>query len=120
MNINLKNKEKLSSAIQTVQSRSHTRLINVAEIDRLTNDVEKKLSALGISLTNARNAEFLFENGHKMPGSYRGMPESTHFRLKRGSKDWFITDIYRGDCNHNRTFKFVNEDKYRHLYRFTF
>ena len=41
MNINLKNKEKLSSAIQTVQSRSHTRLINVAEIDRLTNDVEK-------------------------------------------------------------------------------
>ena len=119
MNINIRNKEKLITALQLVQSNSRTRLVNVEEIARLTEDLETRLSKLGVSLSNAKNAEFLYENGHKMPNAYRGQPESTQLRLKRGSRDWFVTDIYRDNCNHNRGFKFLNEDQYRQFYKFT-
>ena len=119
MNININNVEKLTSALHLVQSRSRTRTVDIEEINRLINELEDRFYTLGVALSNVSKAEFLFENGHKMPNAYRGQPESTQLRLKRGSRDWFVTDIYRDNCNHNRGFKFLNEDQYRQFYKFT-
>jgi len=118
MKININDDVKLVNALQSAQSRAWARVIDAGEIVQASKEIEKRFKILGVSLANAQNAEFLYENGHKMPSSYNGRPESTQFRLRRGAKDWFVTEIYRGGCNHKRECVFVNEEKYKQFYKF--
>ena len=118
MRINLKNNEKIDVALQAAQKLSRVRTLSYDDIFTEINSAEKRLIDLGMSLSNMTGAKFRYDNGYKMPNAYNGRPESTKFTFERGSSAWFITDIYRADCNHNRQSVFVNEQDYNKFYKF--
>ena len=86
---------KLWEVLENVQERAIVRLIDDFDVLYELAKVEDKLGISkkamdGITVEIDPNAETL-------PGSYKGIPESTQFtaRYKNG---WYITDIYRAKC----------------------
>lgn len=118
MRVNVKKQDELKAMLDKVQSRSSKRNVDIDDIRNVINEIEGRFNELKVATSNIKSSVFIYENGYKMPASYNGQPESTQFRLERGAKDWFITGIYRNDCNHDRQITFVNEKEFKELFKF--
>jgi hypothetical protein len=116
--LKLTNIDGINAELTSVEHKCSTCLLSYDDIKNIIAKTEVRLVGMGIAKTNLRGSRFVYENGHKMTASYNGRPESTHLTFERNSKEWIITNIYRGDCNHNREVSFLNEDSYKHFYKF--
>ena len=118
MKIKSTNTEKLNQELTKIQTRCSVRILTAEDIQETIVHIEKRLLHLGIAKKYWKGAAFKYENGYKMPASYKGRPEATKFALIRGASAWFITGLARGDCNHDRQITFVNETEYKQHYNF--
>ena len=116
--VNIENSEKITNLLTTVQKGCSVRLIDYSDIINIINDIDTRAKTMRIGMTNLSGAEFHFKNGTKVAASYFGAPKSTQFKLYRGSRAWFITEIKRDYCNYLTTLKFQNENKFKSFYNF--
>ena len=119
MKININNKNgDLQTALDNAQGGCSARLLSVEQMQSIVKDAEKRLLEMGIAISEQKGARFKYENGYKMPASYKFSPESTQFVFEKGTKCWFVTNISRWYCDHNRQTTFCNEEEFRQFYKF--
>ena len=99
MKINVKNEKKIHAAIEKAEGgRVSARTIDYADIQHAVKKIETRLHTL-LRKSDWTGLQFTVDpNAQSFPGAYRGLPESTQFRLLRGSSAWFVTIIGRGGC----------------------
>ena len=98
MKIKVTDTEKLDTAILAAEGRATARCINSTDVSETVSAIERKLSAI-MNKGEWQGMEFLCDpNGQSFPGAYKGIPESTRFKLLRGSSCWFVTEIKRAHC----------------------
>jgi hypothetical protein len=96
--INVKNQDKLSSLIESVEKKCSIRLISVEGIRYAVEDIEKRLENL-LYKKDWKGLRFWCDNNAQtFPMAYKGTPESTQFIVERGVKDWFVSQIQRSKC----------------------
>lgn len=98
MKININDSEKLEKAIEEAEGRAKARLIDAYEIQRAADYIDHFLEDR-LYKKDQKGIEFHVDiHAQSFPSSYRGIPESTHFWLKKCSTGWFVTDIRRCNC----------------------
>ena len=100
----------IQSELNRVQHSCSERLLTADEIIKIVRMVEERLIKMGVAKRNQVGVKFKYENGHKMPASYKDIAESTAFMFERKSKEWYVTKIVRAYCNHNRQTTIVNAE----------
>jgi len=118
MKINVTDTKKISDLLTSIQKRCTARVIDYSDILDVIDEIKDRSASMGMSVSNLKGAEFHFKNGTKVASSYSGIPQSTQFKLYRGSRDWFITEINRDNCNYVTILKFHNEHKFKAFYSF--
>lgn len=98
MKINTNNIEKIQAEAARIENRAQVRLLDIEEIADDLKRIEGKLSTL---LPKKSWKGLCFEvdqHAQHFPSSYKGSPESTQYRVTRGSNAWFITGVSRSYC----------------------
>lgn len=100
MKINIKNTEKLESALAAAQARAKVRTVDADDIRRAALAVKNRLGIprcrmVGITANVDLHADIY-------PGAYKGTPESTQFTLAWTASGCFVTDISRRDSGGTR------------------
>ncbi|HBO1051873.1 TPA: hypothetical protein ACKPYC_001450 [Pseudomonas aeruginosa] len=96
MKIKVRNKEKLSSAIEQVEARARVRCISVKDVEDAVKHIEKKLSAVLFKKDWVGLSFSVSPHCGQMPSSYKGTPEATKFKLERSASGWVVVDVSRG------------------------
>lgn len=99
--IKKQNEERIKSALEAVQKRTKVRNVDVNNIYKMVEEIEKKLeipetSMLGIKADVDYNAQNFCR-------AYRYIPESTHVCLEKFVSGWGITGIERRRCRPSRS-----------------
>jgi len=121
MKININNSEKLQSALDRAQKRSQTRTIDCEDFKKISLEIESRLKELKIAKVRWKGAKFHVDlYATIFPSQYKGIPKSTQFSLERGSSDWFVVSIHRGNCDHGvcNHIIFENENEFKQYYSF--
>lgn len=98
MRMNIKNTEKISSAIIEVERRATIRRITISDIEDALKEIEKRLSCLLRKKDWVGLAFHCDINAQSFPAAYKYIPDSTQFKIERGATGWFITGLYRASC----------------------
>lgn len=100
MKININNTEKLSAAIEAAEgTRVNARTITAEDVIRSVEKIEKRLRYL-LPKKGWKGLKFNVDpHAQQFPAAYKGTPQSTQFRVERGATGWFVTAIWRWQCN---------------------
>lgn len=93
--ININNRDKVQSAIDTVQKRCKERTIDVEDILYAAEEIERYLSIPKKALAGVSVRVNLHRRA--FPNSYRYTPYGTIFTLHQTVSGWFLADICRVD-----------------------
>jgi len=100
MKINIKNEDKINAAINAVEgNRVSVRQADCASVYESVKRIETRLAGLLLKKDWVGLIFFCDPNAQTFPNSYKGIPESTQYKLERTSSGWFVTNIYRGRCD---------------------
>lgn len=117
--INVNNESKIEKILDKVQLRARARTIRHSDVLDAVSRIEDRLTALKIPKTKWRGAEFFCSpHAQNFPNAYKGIPEATAFRLRRGSSAWFVIEISRMYCNFASSITFKNEGDFKNFFKF--
>lgn len=88
--------EPLTAAIKEAEGRATARTITAADIIDTLNDIEHELRISKKAMNGIHIRADI--NAQKFPGSYKYIPESTHFQATYKNGSWRITSITREVC----------------------
>lgn len=97
MEIAITRKAELEKALDEVQRRCRARVTSAEKIIEATKRIKDKSRLTYDELSKMEIVVNCAAVGY-MPHSYHGIPESTHFTLRVINKKWYVTDIFRSDC----------------------
>lgn len=91
------NKDRLRCALSETQRSARTRKIMLEDIRRTIEDIENKYSL--VSDTILEDCTFWCNpHAQRFANAYRGVPESTQFKLRRKYHSWRVVEIRRCRC----------------------
>jgi len=92
--ITAENASAIEAALLLVNGRatSHT-YTNAKTIIDMALQTEKKLEKLEIAASSRSGAQFISVSGDSVANAYKSTRIATRVLLRRGSKDWFLTNI---------------------------
>lgn len=93
--INGSHTEKLTAALEEIQSRCTARTLTVSDIEW---NLDKVTKELGIPKKAMTGVKLHYTGAQQFPNAYNGLPESTHFRAEFNGRVWVITEIFRTTC----------------------
>lgn len=99
LNDNRKNRAALQAALDRIQSRSRVRTIDVGDVYKAAEHVERKLDITKKALEGVRIHVDL--HAQTFPNAYRGIPESTQFDMVFSKRFWRVTKVSRERCESN-------------------
>lgn len=94
--ISIKNRDRLSQAIADVQEKTKEREIDVDDLFRAINDVERELGIPKCSMIDTK--VYVDMNAQEFPNAYKYTPYSTQFTMRKTAKGWNLIDIRREIC----------------------
>ena len=98
MKINIKNQEKILSAIAHAERTCRARCITVSSIERAVARIEKNLSGM-LHKKDWTGVRFDIDpNAQSFPSAYKGVPESTQAIIERFPSGWFVIGLTRDAC----------------------
>lgn len=101
--INVNNTAKIQDFINEVQQLARVRRIDAQDVQVAAVQAEAYLDELmGMKDRNGIALDDINLHAQTFASSYKGTPESTYFSLIRGSKDWFLTRVWRQTCGQKR------------------
>lgn len=117
MKINVKKNKEIKEALEEVQNRCKSRLMNEIDVQNAADNAERHLDTCQVPKNHRKGASFSFIVGFggRQPASYKGMPESTMIYLQRSSKDWFMTKVKRVSSPSQDTLIFNNIADYKDI-----
>ena len=100
MKINIKNEDKINSAIKAAEGP----LVLVCQADcasvyKSVKQIETRLSGLLPKKDWPGLVFWCDPNARTFPKAYNGAPLSTQYKIERGSNSWFLTSVYRRECD---------------------
>ena len=95
---NANNVEKITAAINEAEGRATVRTITFDDILDAVAAIEEKLRRILPKKALAGLKFAVNPNAQTFPAAYNGVPMSTQFILERGSKAWFLVNVYRDKC----------------------
>ena len=113
MKINVNNREKLNRELDAVQRRAQVRTLTAAEILRVSQQAEQRLSDVGLSAQLKRGAQLRFGMCGPFPSAYKYPASGTVGTLERFASGWFVVDLHRGDCDGHNYFRLTPEQQQR-------
>ena len=93
MKINVKNTEKLTTAIKEAEGKAKVRTIDAESIQRILNKV-----GAGIPKAKLHGTKVYYDGAEHFPNAYKYRPESTHWAAENVRGNWYITEIKRTTC----------------------
>ena len=96
--INEHNKQKIEKALDEVQGRCKTRLIDYNDIVNELKSVDKQFSTVCTKKSFENTSVLIDVNGQNFPSSYRFSAKSTQFRAVYLKSKWRIMYIGRDFC----------------------
>ena len=88
----------IQTELNEVQKRARVRTITVWDIANEALIVDGMLHGMAKKYKDGLVAA-INVNAQTFPGAYRGIPDSTYFKLSNIRGDWYITEIYRVQCD---------------------
>lgn len=95
--ISAENEKKIESELKKVNGLSsahcYTLFSEIKLIAKCAEDATRKL----LTKKDMAGATFAVESGRAMPGSYKGVRNTTKIEIARTSTGWFLTSVNRGN-----------------------
>lgn len=99
LNKNENNWTKLQELLNTIQERCTARTIEVEDIKKLIEKIEKRLNELGLPKTYRDDLTvFCDPFKEEFAQSYKYIPEGTHVTLCYKNNNWRVLTAYRANC----------------------
>ena len=120
LNKNQNNWTKLQELLNTSQERCTARTLEVEDIKKLIEKIEKRLNDLGLPKTY-RNGLTVDCNPYQeeFAQAYKYTPEGTYIILAYDKNNWRVLEVYRANCKGKSEkalqFDFTNDQKERIL-----
>lgn len=95
MKINIKNENKIDSALQAVNGKAVSHTYSARDVRRLATDAETELKSLGIDRAQRKGSIYKASGAGPAAASYKYRVITTMVKLERGAKDWFLVDAKR-------------------------
>jgi hypothetical protein len=96
------NEEQIQQELDRVQNRAKARVMDIPDLYKLTHRFEKILERL----PNTQRSGIVFTYREVVGcNSYKYNPKTTEIKLKRGTKDWFLTSVYRIQIHRSKSQK---------------
>lgn len=102
--INTDNRDRIQEALDGIQSRARVRTIDASDVVAAADRASYQLfTRLGITRKSAAGLIMDVDlNARTFPHAYKGIPESTQYRMKWTGSAWKITHIARAEVSrHN-------------------
>lgn len=114
LNKNENNWKKLEELLNISQERCTTRTLDLEDVKKLIEKIEKRLNDLGLPKCYRDNLKvycnpYLYE----FPQAYNGIPTGTNIDLVYRNNNWRVLNAYRCDCNgnNNKAIEFIFTDE---------
>lgn len=120
LNKNENNWNKLQELLNETQERCTTRILEVEDVKKLIEKIEKRLNDLGL-LKTYRNYLKVDCNPYQeeFAQAYKYTPQGTHITLVYKNNNWRVLETYRANCNGKSEkalqFNFTDDQKERIL-----
>lgn len=120
LNKNENNWKKLQELLNDCQERCTSRILEVKDIKKLIEKIEKRLTNLGLAKAY-RNGLMVDCNPflNEFPQAYKYTASGTYIILSYDKNNWRVLNAYRANCKGNNEkalqFNFTNEQKERIL-----
>lgn len=104
MKISIRDTEKLADAINAAQTHCKERLINVTDVQKAVEVIQKRLDE---TLFKKDQYSLVFDvdlHHQSFSSKYRYSAHSTHFTLEKTKSGWFVIDVSRDYCRDSRFF----------------
>lgn len=89
------NRDRIDAWIGEAEGRSEVRRIDYGNVADACAHIEW---SLGIPKKDMEGVEFIVDRfAQVFPHAYRGIPQSTHFRVRFSSGTWKLLEVWRGD-----------------------
>jgi hypothetical protein len=85
----------VEAALAKVNGKASAFTATAGDVQREAERAEKTLEARGVTKANRSGCALLYRPGGPSANRYEYAAISTHVRLERGSKDWFLTVVVR-------------------------
>jgi hypothetical protein len=95
MKINIKNENKIDSALQDVNGKAVSHTYSAQDVRRLAIAAETELKSRGIDATQRKGAIYKASGAGPAAASYQYRVITTMVKLERGARDWFLVDAER-------------------------
>ena len=92
-----KNTVKLSDAIKEAEGKARVRTVTAQDMFDAAKDIEHKLNIPKLHMTGITATVSI--HSQNFPHAYKYIPEGTEFHMIYKSNAWYITQIYRSNCN---------------------
>ena len=89
---------KINAELNEVQKKAKVRTISALAIMAACKDLDRLFGNIPKKYRNGITSE-VDPHAKTFPGAYRGIPESTQFRLMYKNGTWRLTDVCRKRCN---------------------
>lgn len=120
LNKNQNNWTKLQELLNISQERCTARILEVKDVKKLIEKIEKRLNELGLPKTYRDNLTvFCDPFKEEFAQAYNYTPQGTHITLCYKNNNWRVLTTYRADCNGKSEkalqFNFTDDQKERIL-----
>lgn len=120
LNKNENNWNKLQELLNKTQERCTTRTLDLEDIKKLIEKVEKRLTELGLPKTYRNNLKVdCNPYQEEYPQAYKYTPQGTYITLVYKNNNWRVLTAYRSNCNGKSEkaleFDFTDDQKERIL-----
>jgi hypothetical protein len=95
MKINIKNENKIDSALQAVNGKAVSHTYSAQDVRRLAIAAEAELKSRCIDAAQRKGSIYEASGAGPAAASYKYQVITTMVKLERGARDWFLVDAKR-------------------------
>lgn len=85
-----------ATAFADAQKLARVRTVSIEEARAFVAKLETRLKGLGVPVRLWQGMDVTVSpHCHSFPGAYKGNPEGTYYRVRRGASKWYLTHVGR-------------------------